>query len=165
MAINGHVTNRSLPATPVLVARAAGRTPSLRLTVITEMNLLLISCDQWRADALSCAGHPVLKTPNMDALAAEGVRDVQSLGPTARANNLIFKGVLRVVFLVQVRFAKHYGQSAPCSPGRASLYTGLYAMNHRIVSNSTPLEDRHANWGTLQLQSPRARPPGARPPA
>ena len=54
------------------------------------MNLLLITCDQWRADALSCAGHPVLSTPNVDKLAAEGVR-----------------------------FAKHFGQSAPCSPGRA----------------------------------------------
>ena len=69
---------------------------------MADMNLLFISCDQWRGDALSCAGHPALKTPNLDILAADGVS-----------------------------FAKHFGQSAPCSPGRASLYTGLYAMNHR----------------------------------
>ena len=67
-----------------------------------SLNLLLITCDQWRGDALGCAHHPTLHTPNLDALAGEGLR-----------------------------FAKHFGQSAPCSPGRASLYTGLYAMNHR----------------------------------
>jgi len=80
------------------------------------MNLLLITCDQYRADALSCAGHPVLSTPNLDMLASEGVR-----------------------------FGQHYGQSAPCSPGRAALYTGLYTMNNRVISNTTPLEDRHTN--------------------
>ena len=37
---------------------------------------------------------------------------------------------------MQVRFAKHFGQSAPCSPGRASLYTGMYQANTRIVNNS-----------------------------
>ena len=68
------------------------------------MNLLLITCDQYRADALSCAGHPVLSTPNLDMLASQGVR-----------------------------FAQHYGQSAPCSPGRAALYTGLYTMNNRVI--------------------------------
>ena len=36
-------------------------------------NILLITCDQWRGDCLSAAGHPVVKTPNADALAAEGV--------------------------------------------------------------------------------------------
>ena len=81
------------------------------------MNLLLITCDQYRADALSCAGHSVLRTPALDQLAADGVR-----------------------------FASHFGQAAPCSPGRASLYTGLYMMNHRVVSNSSPLEDRHTNF-------------------
>ena len=36
-------------------------------------NVLLITCDQWRGDCLSAAGHPVVRTPNADALAAEGV--------------------------------------------------------------------------------------------
>ena len=30
-------------------------------------------------------------------------------------------------------------------PGRASLYTGTYQMNHRVVANGTPLEDRLDN--------------------
>ena len=38
------------------------------------MNVLWIMVDQLRWDYLSCAGHPHLHTPNIDALAEEGVR-------------------------------------------------------------------------------------------
>ena len=79
-------------------------------------NVLFITLDQFRGDALSCAGHPVVRTPNLDALAADGVR-----------------------------FARHYSQAAPCSPGRAALYTGTYQMNNRVVANGTPLDDRFDN--------------------
>ena len=37
-------------------------------------NVLYIMCDQLRRDYLSCYGHPYLHTPNIDRLAAEGVR-------------------------------------------------------------------------------------------
>ena len=77
-------------------------------------NVLLITADQWRADCLGAAGHPVVRTPNIDRLAAEGVR-----------------------------FARHFGQAAPCSPARACLYTGLYQMTNRVVRNGTPLDQRH----------------------
>jgi arylsulfatase A-like enzyme len=50
-------------------------------------NVLLISCDQWRGDCVSAVGHEVVKTPNADALAAEGVL-----------------------------FRQHFGGAAPCSP-------------------------------------------------
>ncbi|RWQ24064.1 alkaline phosphatase family protein [Mesorhizobium sp.] len=79
-------------------------------------NILLITCDQWRGDCLSAAGHPVVQTPNADALAAEGVL-----------------------------FKRHYGGAAPCSPARACLYTGLYQMNNRVCRNGTPLDARHGN--------------------
>jgi arylsulfatase A-like enzyme len=77
---------------------------------------LFITLDQFRSDALSCAGHPVVQTPNLDALAADGIR-----------------------------LARHYAQAAPCSPGRAALYTGTYQMNNRVVGNGTPLDDRFDN--------------------
>ncbi len=80
------------------------------------MNVLFVTIDQFRGDALSVAGHPVVRTPHLDALARSGVR-----------------------------FARHYSQAAPCSPGRASLYTGMYAMNHRVVANGTPLDSRFDN--------------------
>ncbi|TIU24597.1 MAG: phosphonate monoester hydrolase, partial [Mesorhizobium sp.] len=79
-------------------------------------NVLLITCDQWRGDCLSAAGHKVVRTPNADALAAEGVL-----------------------------FRQHYGGAAPCSPARACLYTGLYQMNNRVCRNGTPLDARHGN--------------------
>ena len=80
------------------------------------MNVLFVTLDEFRADCLSAAGHPVVATPTLDALAAEGVR-----------------------------FASHFSQAAPCAPGRASLYTGTYQMNHRVVANGAPLEDRFDN--------------------
>ena len=79
-------------------------------------NILLITLDQFRADCLSCAGHPVVRTPALDALAEQGVR-----------------------------LARHYAQAAPCSPGRAALYTGTYQMNNRVVANGTPLDVRFDN--------------------
>lgn len=79
-------------------------------------NLLLITCDQWRGECLSAVGHPVVKTPNADALAAEGVL-----------------------------FARHYAGAAPCSPARACIYTGLYQMTNRVCRNGTPLDARHGN--------------------
>ena len=39
-------------------------------------NVLFITCDQWRGGCLSAAGHPVVETPNADALARGGA------GPT-----------------------------------------------------------------------------------
>jgi arylsulfatase A-like enzyme len=79
-------------------------------------NILFITLDQFRGDALSCAGHPVVQTPNLDALAADGIR-----------------------------LSRHYAQAAPCAPGRAALYTGTYQMNNRVVANGTPLDDRFDN--------------------
>lgn len=77
-------------------------------------NVLLIIADQWRGDSLGVLGHAASLTPNLDALACDGVL-----------------------------FRNHYGQSAPCGPARASLLTGQYVMNHRVVANGVPLDARH----------------------
>lgn len=79
-------------------------------------NILLVTLDQFRGDCLSLLGHPVVRTPNLDALS----RDATT-------------------------FTQHYSQAAPCSPGRASLYTGMYLMNHRVCFNGSPLDDRFDN--------------------
>ncbi len=78
-------------------------------------NILLIIVDQWRGDSLGVLGHSAAITPNLDALAGEGVL-----------------------------FRRHYAQAAPCGPARASLLTGLYVMNHRVVANGIPQDRRHA---------------------
>jgi arylsulfatase A-like enzyme len=81
-----------------------------------SLNVLFVTVDQWRGDCLGSAGHPVVQTPNLDRLAAGGVS-----------------------------FRRHFAQAAPCGPSRASLYTGMYLMNHRSVLNGTPLDARHTN--------------------
>jgi arylsulfatase A-like enzyme len=80
------------------------------------VNILLITADQWRGDCLGYAGHNLVRTPNLDALAADGVA-----------------------------FLNHWAQAAPCSPARAGLYTGLYQMNHRVCRNGSPLSERFDN--------------------
>src|SRR5438552_5790117 len=80
------------------------------------LNVLFVTVDQWRGECLSWLEHPVVRTPNLDRIAAHGVT-----------------------------FRNHFAQSAPCGPSRASLYTGMYAMNHRSVTNGTPLDARFTN--------------------
>ncbi|MGG7519156.1 alkaline phosphatase family protein [Allorhizobium undicola] len=87
-------------------------------------NILLVTADQWRGDCLSAAGHGLVKTPNIDSLAQEGVL-----------------------------FRRHYAGAAPCSPARASIYTGLYQMNHRVCRNGSPLD---ARFDTIALAARRA---------
>lgn len=67
-------------------------------------------CDQLRFDYLSCAGHPTLNTPNIDALAARGLR-----------------------------FTNAYVQSTICGPSRMSAYTGRYVRSHGSTYNGVPL--------------------------
>jgi len=83
----------------------------------TPLNVLFITVDQWRGDCLSVRSHPVVHTPNLDALAGEGVL-----------------------------FTRHFANAAPCGPSRASLHTGMYLQNHRSGTNGTPLDARHTNW-------------------
>jgi arylsulfatase A-like enzyme len=80
------------------------------------LNVLFVTADQFRSDCLSSAGHPVVRTPNLDRLAAAGVS-----------------------------FRRHFANAVPCAPSRASLYTGMYLMNHRGCTNGTPLDARHDN--------------------
>jgi arylsulfatase A-like enzyme len=91
---------------------------------VRRRSFLFITLDQWRGDCLGVLGHPVLRTPNLDRLARDGVV-----------------------------FAHHFAQCAPCGPSRASLYTGMYAMNHRAILNGTPLAARHTN---VALEARRA---------
>ncbi len=79
-------------------------------------NVLFITVDQWRGECLSSLGHPVVQTPNLDALAERGVQ-----------------------------FTRHYSQASPCGPSRASIWTGQYLHNHRSVFNGTPLDNRFTN--------------------
>jgi arylsulfatase A-like enzyme len=74
------------------------------------MNILYIMFDQLRFDYLGCAGHPTLKTPNIDRIAAMGVR-----------------------------FSNAYTQSPVCGAARMSAYTGRYVSSHGAQWNGHPL--------------------------
>ena len=47
------------------------------------LNIVLLYADDWRFDTLGVAGHPVVKTPNLDRLAASGVRFTQAAVTTS----------------------------------------------------------------------------------
>lgn len=81
------------------------------------LNILFVTADQWRGECLSALGHPMVKTPHLDALAQEGAL-----------------------------FRNHFANAVPCGPSRASLHTGMYLQNHRSGTNGTPLDARHTNW-------------------
>lgn len=72
-------------------------------------NIIYILGDNHNADTMSNAGHPFIKTPGMDRLAAEGVR-----------------------------FERAYNTTSLCSPSRASILTGTYAHKHGIKNNHIP---------------------------
>ena len=74
-------------------------------------NILFIMFDQLRWDYLSCYGHPHLHTPNLDRLAAKGVR-----------------------------FDRAYIQSPICGSSRMSTYTGRYVHSHGASWNGIPLK-------------------------
>lgn len=72
----------------------------------TPVNFLFVITDQQRADYLSCAGHPALRTPHIDSLARSGLR------------------------LENMRTA-----SPVCMPNRASLLTGRHPSAHGLRRN------------------------------
>ncbi len=78
--------------------------------IMAAKNILFIMYDQLRFDYLGCTGHPHLRTPNFDRLAASGVR-----------------------------FERTYVQSPVCGASRMSAYTGRYASSHGAQWNGFPL--------------------------
>lgn len=74
-------------------------------------NIVFILSDDHRYDALGfMKSQPFIKTPNMDILAGEGAHLINAFVTTAL-----------------------------CSPSRASILTGLYAHNHKVVDNNNPV--------------------------
>lgn len=104
--------------------------PSARAAEPKPLNVLLLYADDWRHDTLGCAGHPVLKTPNLDALAKDGVRFTN-----ARVTTSIC-GVSRASLLTGQWMSRHGNEAfamfktpwADTFPGR--LRAGGYWVGH-----------------------------------
>ena len=80
-------------------------------------NILFIMFDQLRFDYLSCAGFPNLEPPNIDGLAAKGMR-----------------------------FTKAYVQSPVCGASRMSFYTGRYVHSHGAAWNGLSTKGRRDRY-------------------
>ena len=85
-----------------------------------QPNILLIVADELRADALSAYGNPVCRTPNLDRMAAAGVR-----------------------------FADCVVTQPTCTPSRASILTGAFpsVLKTRMVGCHTPDDPRFLGHG------------------
>ncbi|MBK8974297.1 MAG: sulfatase-like hydrolase/transferase [Planctomycetes bacterium] len=85
-------------------------------------NIVYVMADELGYYELSCLGNPNLRTPNIDALAAEGMRFTQMLAG-----------------------------SAVCAPTRACFLTGKHSGHTSVRSNGggTPLRAEEATIGTL----------------
>jgi len=70
-------------------------------------NILFLMTDQQRGDCLGAAGNRVIRTPNMDRIAAEGVR-----------------------------FSSAYSSMPTCTPARTALLTGLSPWHHGLLGYS-----------------------------
>ena len=102
---------RSLGAgiAPLLLGRHAARSLATTATSYaakaSRPNFLFILTDDQRYDAMGCAGNPLVRTPNIDALAARGIR-----------------------------FENAFVTLSICSPSRAACLTGCYGSTTGVAS-------------------------------
>ena len=82
-------------------------------------NLIIILSDQHNPRVLGCNGHPMVKTPNLDRLAARGTR-----------------------------FSSAYTGCPICVPARASFATGRYVHQIRFWDNAIAYDGRVPSWVT-----------------
>jgi choline-sulfatase len=80
-------------------------------------NFLVLMADEHSPKFLGCAGHDLVKTPNLDALAARGTR-----------------------------FTSAYTNSPICVSARASLATGRYVHDHQCWDNAIAYDGTPPGW-------------------
>jgi choline-sulfatase len=85
---------------------------------VAPANLLFIMSDEHQTGAMGCAGHPIVRTPNLDRLAAEGTR-----------------------------FDAAYTASPICVPARAAFATGQRVHDTGYWCNAHPYDGRIKGWG------------------
>ncbi len=83
-------------------------------------NVLFVFPDQMQAGAMGCAGHPDVRTPNLDRLAGGGTRFVHAV-----ANCPV------------------------CTPSRGTMLSGRYPLAHGAVTNDLPLREDVQTFGEV----------------
>ena len=87
-------------------------------------NIVLIVADDWAHMDLGIAGHPLLKTPNLDRLAAEGVR-----------------------------FTRAFTPNPICTPSRAALLTGQDSWTNGCYFFGMPIRPESKHFAQLFSQA------------
>src|SRR3954463_9481222 len=82
-------------------------------------NVLFLMSDDMRPD-LGCYGHPIVKSPNIDALAASAVR-----------------------------FDRAYCQYPLCNPSRTSMLTGRHPTTTGVLDNTAWFRAAHPDFVSL----------------
>lgn len=83
------------------------------MTTKKPFNILFILSDDHAAQAISCYGHGINRTPNLDRIAAEGMR-----------------------------MENCYVSNSICTPSRATILTGTYNHVNRVTTLDTPFDNR-----------------------
>ena len=83
-------------------------------------NILFLMSDQHTSRLMGCAGSSFVRTPNLDALAADGIR-----------------------------FSNAYCAHPHCVPSRASLMTGLQTHNIPCYAHPAPFPSEYPTWAHL----------------
>ncbi len=81
-------------------------------------NIILIYADDLGYGDLGCYGHPTIRTPNLDRMAAEGMR-----------------------------FTQFYSAAEVCTPSRTALLTGRYPIRNGMCHNQFRVLRNHASGG------------------
>src|SRR5512132_2429225 len=92
--------------------------PMMRSTTPDWPNILFICTEEHGAPFSGAMGHPIVKTPNLDRLAASGVL-----------------------------FRNAYCGSPVCVPARASMMSGMFPSDVSSYCNSTPFRSPVPSWG------------------
>ena len=92
--------------------------------MVSRPNIVIVCSDQHSWRYTGYAGHPLVKTPNLDRLAARGTV-----------------------------FANTYCGNPVCTPSRACMMTGMYASDSQSYCNSTPWAGQNPTWGTRMTET------------
>src|SRR3989440_5262474 len=98
---------------------APANTKSVSATQKPKYNVLFFISDDLRPE-LGCYGNPIIKSPNIDSLAARGTR-----------------------------FNRAYAQFPLCNPSRTSLFNGRYPTQTGVMDNNTYFRAKHPDYITL----------------
>ncbi len=85
-------------------------------------NVVVIFADDLGYGDLGCYGHPTIRTPNIDAMALDGIR-----------------------------MTSFYVAAPVCSPSRAALLTGRYPVRCGMPGNASPESDAHLPESELTI--------------